>query len=102
MRVIKLCHGFFSIPISLLTESRKFYLIYRIFLDILGKIFIMRSIQEIMQEITLMGLWRAKFFEYAAIYGDTALRILNGLNRFSEDLDFHYWIETPRSICFLI
>ena len=24
------------------------------------------AIQEIMQEITLMGLWRAKFFEHAA------------------------------------
>ncbi len=46
------------------------------------------AIQEIMQEITLMGLWRAKFFERAAFYGGTSLRILYGLNRFSEDLDF--------------
>lgn len=46
------------------------------------------AIQEIMQEIALMGLWRAKFFEHAAFYGDTSLRILHGLNRFSEDLDF--------------
>ena len=46
------------------------------------------AIQEIMQEITLMGLWRAKFFERAAFYGVTSLRILFGLNRFSEDLDF--------------
>lgn len=46
------------------------------------------AIQEIMQEITLMGLWRANFFEQAAFYGGTALRILYGLNRFSEDLDF--------------
>jgi predicted nucleotidyltransferase component of viral defense system len=46
------------------------------------------AIQEIMQEITLMGLWRAKFFEHAAFYGGTSLRILYGLNRFSEDLDF--------------
>jgi len=35
-----------------------------------------------------LGLWRAKFFENAAFYGGTALRILYGLNRFSEDLDF--------------
>ena len=46
------------------------------------------AIQEIMQELSLMGLWRAKFFEHAAFYGGTALRILYGLNRFSEDLDF--------------
>lgn len=46
------------------------------------------AIQEIMQELALMGLWRAKFFEHAAFYGGTSLRILYGLNRFSEDLDF--------------
>lgn len=34
------------------------------------------------------GLWRSKFFEKAAFYGGTALRILYGLDRFSEDLDF--------------
>jgi predicted nucleotidyltransferase component of viral defense system len=46
------------------------------------------AIQEIMQEITLLGLWRSKFFEHAAFYGGTSLRILYGLDRFSEDLDF--------------
>lgn len=46
------------------------------------------SLKEIMQEIALLGLWRGKFFEKAAFYGGTALRILYGLNRFSEDLDF--------------
>ncbi len=46
------------------------------------------ALQEIIQEITLVGLWRAKFFERAAFYGGTSLRILYGLNRFSEDLDF--------------
>ncbi len=46
------------------------------------------AIQEIIQEIALLGLWRAKFFEHAAFYGGTSLRILYGLNRFSEDLDF--------------
>ncbi len=35
-----------------------------------------------------MGLWRAKFFEHAAFYGGTSLRILYGLDRFSEALDF--------------
>jgi hypothetical protein len=41
-----------------------------------------------MQEIALLGLWRSKFFEKAAFYGGTALRVLYGLDRFSEDLDF--------------
>jgi predicted nucleotidyltransferase component of viral defense system len=45
-------------------------------------------LREIIQEISLLGLWRAKFFEHAAFYGGTALRILYGLDRFSEDLDF--------------
>ncbi len=41
-----------------------------------------------MQEIALLGLWRGKFFEKAAFCGGTALRVLYGLDRFSEDLDF--------------
>ncbi len=48
----------------------------------------LRALREIMQEIALLGLWRGKFFEKAAFYGGTALRILYGLDRFSEDLDF--------------
>ncbi|PKN11834.1 MAG: hypothetical protein CVU69_10155 [Deltaproteobacteria bacterium HGW-Deltaproteobacteria-4] len=47
-----------------------------------------QALREIMQEVVLLGLWRAKFFEHAAFYGGTALRILYGLDRFSEDLDF--------------
>jgi len=46
------------------------------------------ALREILQEIALLGLWRSKFFEKAAFYGGTALRILYGLDRFSEDLDF--------------
>lgn len=46
------------------------------------------ALKEIFQEISLLGLWRAKFYEKAAFYGGTALRILYGLDRFSEDLDF--------------
>lgn len=46
------------------------------------------ALKEIIQEIALLGLWRSKFFEHAAFYGGTALRILYGLDRFSEDLDF--------------
>jgi len=47
-----------------------------------------RALREIMQEIALLGLWRSRFFEKAAFYGGTALRILYGMDRFSEDLDF--------------
>lgn len=46
------------------------------------------SIKELMQEIVLCGLSRAGFFQHAAFYGGTALRIFYGLDRFSEDLDF--------------
>jgi predicted nucleotidyltransferase component of viral defense system len=47
-----------------------------------------RALREILQELALLGLWRSKFFEHAAFYGGTALRVLHGLDRFSEDLDF--------------
>lgn len=46
------------------------------------------AIKEIIQEIVLCGLSRAGFFDKAAFYGGTALRIFYGLDRFSEDLDF--------------
>lgn len=46
------------------------------------------AMKEVMQEITLCGLSRAGLFKKAAFYGDTALRIFHGLDRFSEDLDF--------------
>ena len=46
------------------------------------------KLREILQQSALLGLARLKFFEHAAFYGGTALRILYGLNRFSEDLDF--------------
>lgn len=43
---------------------------------------------EVMQQIALSGLQRGGFFEHAAFYGGTCLRIFHGLGRFSEDLDF--------------
>jgi len=46
------------------------------------------AIKEIVQEIALAGLYRGGFFEKAAFYGGTCLRIFHGLDRFSEDLDF--------------
>jgi hypothetical protein len=54
-----------------------------------------RALREIIQEVALFGLWRAKFFEHAAFYGGTALRILYGLDRFSEDLDFSLLTPSP-------
>lgn len=46
------------------------------------------ALKEIIQEIVICGLSRGGFFEEAAFYGGTALRIFYGLDRFSEDLDF--------------
>ncbi|MFW5769880.1 MAG: nucleotidyl transferase AbiEii/AbiGii toxin family protein [Spirochaetota bacterium] len=46
------------------------------------------ALKEVIQEIALLGLFRGKFFDKAAFYGGTALRIFYGLQRFSEDLDF--------------
>ncbi len=44
--------------------------------------------QEICQKIALAGLHRGGFFEHAAFYGGTCLRLFHGLPRFSEDMDF--------------
>lgn len=46
------------------------------------------ALKEIIQEIVLSGLSRGGFFNKAAFYGGTALRIFYNLDRFSEDLDF--------------
>jgi predicted nucleotidyltransferase component of viral defense system len=46
------------------------------------------ALREILQQIALLGFWRSKFFEHTAFYGGTALRVLYGLDRYSEDLDF--------------
>lgn len=46
------------------------------------------ALREILQDVALLGLWRSKFFEHAAFYGGTALRLLYGSDRYSEDLDF--------------
>ena len=47
-----------------------------------------KALKEVLQEIILFSLYQGGFFESAAFYGGTALRILHGLDRFSEDLDF--------------
>ena len=46
------------------------------------------ALHEVMQQIALAGLYRGGFFNKAAFYGGTCLRIFHGLQRFSEDLDF--------------
>jgi len=46
------------------------------------------AVKEILQEIALYALWRGGFFEVALFQGGTSLRILHGLPRFSEGLDF--------------
>lgn len=46
------------------------------------------ALREVMQEIALAGLYRGGFFDKAAFYGGTCLRVFHGLQRFSEDLDF--------------
>ena len=43
---------------------------------------------EINQQVILAGLYRGGFFDAAAFYGGTCLRIFHGLDRFSENLDF--------------
>ena len=54
------------------------------------------ALREIMQEVALAGLQRSGFFEKAAFYGGTALRIFYGLDRFSEDLDFSLLEVNPK------
>lgn len=46
------------------------------------------ALHEVMQQITLAGLYRSGFFNSAAFYGGTCLRIFYGMKRFSEDMDF--------------
>jgi Nucleotidyl transferase AbiEii toxin, Type IV TA system len=53
------------------------------------------ALREIMQQVALAGLSRAGFYEKAAFYGGTALRIFYGLDRFSEDLDFSLLADDP-------
>lgn len=43
---------------------------------------------EVNQQIILAGLYNGGFFDVAAFYGGTCLRIFHNLQRFSEDMDF--------------
>jgi predicted nucleotidyltransferase component of viral defense system len=48
------------------------------------------ALHEVMQQTALAGLYRGGFFNHAAFYGGTRLRIFYGLQCFSEDMDFEY------------
>ena len=50
---------------------------------------------EVTQQIALAGLERGGFFNKAAFYGGTCLRIIHGMRRFSEDMDFTLLKEDP-------
>lgn len=53
------------------------------------------ALYEVMQQVALAGLQRGGFFEKAAFYGGTCLRIFHGLGRYSEDMDFTLLQEDP-------
>lgn len=46
------------------------------------------AVLEVSQRIILAGLYNGGFFDVAAFYGGTCLRVFHGLQRFSEDMDF--------------
>ena len=54
-----------------------------------------RAQQEVMQQIALYGLYRGGFFDHAAFYGGTCLRIFHNLQRYSEDMDFTQTEKNP-------
>lgn len=56
---------------------------------------LINALKEVYQEIALLGLYRGGFFQKAAFYGGTALRIVHGLDRFSEDMDFSLLSKDP-------
>lgn len=53
------------------------------------------AVFEVNQQVILAGLHNGGFFDIAAFYGGTCLRIFHGLQRFSEDMDFS--LLTPNS-----
>ena len=57
------------------------------------------AIHEVMQQIALAGLARGGFFQKAAFYGGTCLRLLHGMHRFSDDMDFSL-LEPDRNFRF--
>jgi len=56
--------------------------------------------RELMQEVALAGLYRGGFFDNAAFYGGSCLRIFYGSERFLEDLDFSLTIPDSKYVYF--
>ncbi len=54
------------------------------------------AVFEVSQQIILAGLCHGGFFDHAAFYGGTCLRIFHGLGRFSEDMDFSLLTPSER------
>lgn len=54
------------------------------------------ALREILQEVILSGLSDTDFFNLAVFQGGTCLRLVYGLRRFSEDLDFVILAAQPR------
>ncbi|MEG0334367.1 MAG: nucleotidyl transferase AbiEii/AbiGii toxin family protein, partial [Akkermansia sp.] len=55
----------------------------------------LNAVHEVMQQVALGGLYNGGFFNKAAFYGGTCLRIFYGLDRFSEDMDFSLLTPEP-------
>ena len=53
---------------------------------------------EVMQQITLAGLWRGGFFEHAAFYGGTCLRLFHGVRRFFEGVPADFFRALPGAL----
>lgn len=54
------------------------------------------AIFEVNQQVILAGLYNGGFFDIAAFYGGTCLRIFHGLQRFSEDMDFSLLVPNDK------
>ncbi len=54
------------------------------------------AIFEVNQQVILAGLYNGGFFDVAAFYGGTCLRIFHGLRRFSEDMDFSLLVPNDK------
>ena len=53
------------------------------------------ALYEVMQQVALAGLARGGFFQEAAFYGGTCLRLFHGLKRYSEDMAFSLIQKNP-------
>lgn len=52
------------------------------------QLFMENQYKELLQHCILFGLSKVQFFDHAAFHGGTCLRIVDRIDRFSEDLDF--------------